>query len=74
VANPADDSGEAGARRRKLNPRRGGDQLIGRLKDHGCGNYQFRANEKEVGGRDYLKCFSVSRLMFVLEVSSPPSI
>jgi hypothetical protein len=44
VANP-DDSGDAGARRRELNPRRGGELLIGRLKDHGRANYQFRANE-----------------------------
>jgi hypothetical protein len=44
VASP-DDSGEAGARRRDLNPRRGGELLIGRLKDHGRANYQFRASE-----------------------------
>jgi hypothetical protein len=28
-----------------LNPRRGGELLIGRLKDHGRANYQLRANE-----------------------------
>jgi len=40
-----DDSGNASARRRGLNPRRGGDLLIGRLNDHGRANYQFRATE-----------------------------
>jgi hypothetical protein len=40
VAN-GNDSGNAGAR----HPRRGGELLIGRLKDHGRANYQFRANE-----------------------------
>jgi hypothetical protein len=31
--------------RRGLNPRRSGQLLIGRLKDHGPANYQFRAKE-----------------------------
>jgi len=31
--------------RRELNSRRGGQLLIGRLKDHGAANYQFRAKE-----------------------------
>jgi hypothetical protein len=44
VAN-GDDSGEASARRRELNPRRGGELLIGRLREHGRANYQFRASE-----------------------------
>jgi hypothetical protein len=44
VASP-DDSGEAGARRRDLNPRRGGELLIGRMREHGPANYQFRASE-----------------------------
>jgi|SRR5438552_7800904 len=32
-------------RRRELNPRRSGQLLIGRLKEHGVANYQFRAKE-----------------------------
>ena len=32
-------------RRRELNPRRSGQLLIGRLKEHGAANYQFRAKE-----------------------------
>jgi hypothetical protein len=36
---------DAGSRRRELNPRRGGQLLIGRLKDHGPANYQFRAKD-----------------------------
>ena len=44
MASP-DDSGDTGARRRGLNPRRGSELLIGRLKDHGRANYQFRATE-----------------------------
>jgi hypothetical protein len=31
--------------RRAFNPRRGGELLIGRLKDHGAANYQFRKRE-----------------------------
>jgi hypothetical protein len=31
--------------RRELNPRRGAGLLIGRLKDHGAANYQFRRDE-----------------------------
>jgi hypothetical protein len=41
----SDDRFDAGSRRRELNPRRGGQLLIGRLKDHGSANYQFRAKE-----------------------------
>jgi hypothetical protein len=41
----SDDRFDAGSRRRELNPRRGGQLLIGRLKDHGPANYQFRAKE-----------------------------
>jgi hypothetical protein len=44
VADP-DDRADTGARRRELNPRRSGQLLIGRLKDHGAANYQFRAKE-----------------------------
>jgi hypothetical protein len=44
VAN-SDDRADTGARRRELNPRRSGQLLIGRLKDHGAANYQFRAKE-----------------------------
>jgi hypothetical protein len=44
VAN-SDDRGDTGARRRELNPRRSGQLLIGRLKDHGAANYQFRVKE-----------------------------
>jgi hypothetical protein len=41
----SDDRLDAGSRRRELNPRRGGQLLIGRLKDHGPASYQFRAKE-----------------------------
>jgi hypothetical protein len=41
----SDDRFDAGSRRRELNPRRGGQLLIGRLKDHGPASYQFRAKE-----------------------------
>lgn len=41
----SDDRFDAGSRRRELNPRRGGQLLIGRLKDHGPANYQFRAKD-----------------------------
>jgi len=41
----SDDRFDAGSRRRELNPRRGGQLLIGRLKEHGPANYQFRAKE-----------------------------
>ena len=41
----SDDRTDSGARRRELNSRRGGQLLIGRLKDHGPANYQFRARE-----------------------------
>ena len=41
----SDDSRRSGPRRRELNPRRGGQLLIGRLQDHGAANYQFRAKE-----------------------------
>ena len=41
----SDDRFDAGSRRRELNPRRGGQLLIGRLRDHGPANYQFRAKE-----------------------------
>lgn len=41
----SDDRFDAGSRRRELNPRRGGQLLIGRLNDHGPANYQFRAKE-----------------------------
>jgi hypothetical protein len=41
----SDDRPESGPRRRELNPRRSGQLLIGRLKDHGAANYQFRAKE-----------------------------
>ena len=44
MADP-DDRFAAGSRRRELNPRRGGQLLIGRLKDHGPANYQFRAKD-----------------------------
>jgi hypothetical protein len=44
VANPGDSQGE-GLNRRDLSTRRGGQLLIGRLKDHGSANYQFRARE-----------------------------
>jgi hypothetical protein len=41
----SDDRLDAGSRRRVLNPRGGGQLLIGRLKEHGTANYQFRAKE-----------------------------
>ena len=41
----SNDRADPGARRRELNPRRGGQLLIGRLQDHGPANYQFRARE-----------------------------
>ena len=41
----SDDRADPGPRRREFNPRRGGQLLIGRLKDHGPANYQFRAKE-----------------------------
>ena len=41
----ADQSGPGPPRRRELNPRRSGQLLIGRLKEHGEANYQFRAKE-----------------------------
>jgi hypothetical protein len=41
----SDESGSDRARARPLNPRRGGDLVIGRLKDHGAANYQFRNSE-----------------------------
>jgi hypothetical protein len=40
-----DDSSDTGTHRRGLNLRRGSELLIGRLKDHGRANYQFRATE-----------------------------
>jgi hypothetical protein len=43
---------ESESRRREFNPRRGGQLLIGRLKDHGAANYQFRSKE---GPSYYLK-------------------
>lgn len=39
------DSRDPRTRGRDLNPRRGGGLLIGRLKDHGRANYQFRKYE-----------------------------
>jgi len=44
VADPNDTS-DAPSRRRQFNPRRGGQLLIGRLKDHGAANYQFRKDQ-----------------------------
>ena len=44
MADP-EDRGASSPRRRELNPRRSGQLLIGRLKDHGAANYQFRAKE-----------------------------
>ena len=41
----SDDRVDSGSRRREFNPRRSGQLLIGRLKDHGAANYQFRAKE-----------------------------
>src|SRR5258706_7058728 len=40
-----DQSGPSPPRRRELNPRRSGQLLIGRLKEHAPANYQFRAKE-----------------------------
>jgi hypothetical protein len=40
-----DDRFGAGSPRREINPRRGVQLLIGRLKEHGPANYQFRAKE-----------------------------
>jgi hypothetical protein len=44
VAN-SENSGSSTPRRREFDPRRSGQLLIGRLKDHGPANYQFRAKE-----------------------------
>jgi hypothetical protein len=44
VPNPGDSQGD-GLPRCELSTRRGGQLLIGRLKDHGTANYQFRAKE-----------------------------
>ena len=41
----SDEPRESPGRRGELNSRRGGQLLIGRLKDHGAANYQFRAKE-----------------------------
>jgi hypothetical protein len=41
----SDGSGPKTPRGRELNPRRSGQLLIGRLKEHGAANYQFRAKE-----------------------------
>lgn len=41
----SDDRLNVGSRRRELNSRRGGELLIGRLKEYGPANYQFRAKE-----------------------------
>ena len=41
----SDERSGSGPRRRDLNPRRGPGLLIGRLKDHGPANYQFRRDE-----------------------------
>lgn len=41
----SDDRAGSGSRRGEFNPRRSGQLLIGRLKDHGAANYQFRAKE-----------------------------
>lgn len=40
-----DDRADLRPRRRELNPRRGGQLLIGRLTDYGAANYQFRTKE-----------------------------
>jgi hypothetical protein len=45
VAN-SDESGPSTPRRREFDPRRLGQLLIGRLKEHGAANYQFRAKEE----------------------------
>ena len=44
MADPNESQG--GLKRRELPLRRGGELLIGRLKDHGAANYQFRASEE----------------------------
>lgn len=44
VTEPNDPS-DTPARRRQFNPRRGGQLLIGRMKDHGAANYQFRKDQ-----------------------------
>jgi hypothetical protein len=41
----SNESGNSTSRRRDFNPRRSGQLLIGRLKEHGPANYQFRAKE-----------------------------
>jgi hypothetical protein len=41
----SNDRSDSASRRRELNPRRGAQLLIGKLKDHGAANYQFRARE-----------------------------
>lgn len=40
-----DEPEDSRSRRRELRARRGGDLLIGRLKDHGPANYQFRRDQ-----------------------------
>lgn len=44
MAEPSEPS-DGGARRRQFNARRGGQLIIGRLKDHGPANYQFRKEQ-----------------------------
>ena len=41
----SDESGSSTPRRRDFDPRRSGQLLIGRLKEHGAAKYQFRAKE-----------------------------
>jgi hypothetical protein len=41
----SNDQSDSGSPRRELNPRRGGQLMIGKLKEHGDANYQFRARE-----------------------------
>jgi hypothetical protein len=41
----SDNRADSGPRRREFNPRRSAQLLIGRLKDHGTANYQFRTKE-----------------------------
>ena len=41
----SDERAGSGPQRRELSARRGGQLLIGRLKDHGPANYQFRAKD-----------------------------
>jgi hypothetical protein len=41
----SDDRRTSAGPRRELNPRRGGQLLIGRLRDHGPASYQFRSGE-----------------------------